>query len=322
MNEDNFNQAEPNGKEPEEETRAILPPLSPTATAFIALIGIFLLYQVGGALLTIAIFGFDIEKADMNAMRLLTAGGQILLMLLPTLVLAHYVYKQKTSFVLRTKKTSFKEAGLFIVGLILLLPVLQNFLAVQNFIIKKIADASPAIKSLTDLLDQLDKLVEKTYGGLLTAHSVLEGFLIITIVAVIPALCEETLFRGLVQKSFELKFKPHLSILITSIFFGLYHFNPYGLIALISLGAYFGFAAYMSESILVPMSLHFLNNLLSVLAYFILGSDELISSAPSKSDLVLPQLLGFFIFAALFFSYVYYLKKNYHKIVTIKKEET
>ncbi|PKL82191.1 MAG: CPBP family intramembrane metalloprotease domain-containing protein [Ignavibacteriae bacterium HGW-Ignavibacteriae-3] len=295
--------------------------IPPVTTAFIALIGIFLLYQLGGALLTIMIFGINIVKADVNAIRLFTVGGQFLLLLFPALLLAYYVYPGNTSYILRARFPSLKEIGLFMVGLIILTPLLQNFLAIQNFILQKIAAVSPFVKNITDMLDELDKLVEKTYGSLLTSHSIFESSFIIFVVAVVPALCEETLFRGLVQKSFEQRLKPVLSIIITAVFFGLYHFNPYGLIPLIALGAFFGFAAYISDSIFVPMALHFINNFIAVLAFLILGSDELLSAAAAKTDAIMPQLISFIIFGTFFFFYLFYLKNNYNRIV-YKKEET
>ncbi|MFA7228507.1 MAG: CPBP family intramembrane glutamic endopeptidase, partial [Melioribacteraceae bacterium] len=233
-----------------------------------------------------------------------------------------YVYRENISFILRARFPSLKEIGLFTVGLLLLMPVLQNFLAIQNFVLQRIAESSPFLKNIMNMLDQLDQLDEKTYGSLHASHSFIESSFIVLVVAVIPSLCEETLFRGLVQRSFELKFKPYWSILITSLFFGLYHFNPYGLFALIALGAYFGYAAYLSDSIFVPMSLHFFNNLLAVLAFLILGSDELLGSAASKNIQILPQLASLALFGTLFFAYLFYLKNNYNRIVSIKKEVT
>ena len=100
MNEELQNQDNQNNEEKHEEIKPFST-FSPILTAFIALFGIFFLYQVGGAILTIAIFGFNIEKADINAMRLLTTGGQILLMLLPTLLIARLVYHKNTTFMLR-----------------------------------------------------------------------------------------------------------------------------------------------------------------------------------------------------------------------------
>ncbi len=321
MNEDFQNQDEQKEKEPDAEFVKPFSTIPPLNAAFIALIGIFLLYQIGGVLLTLTIFGFNFEKADVNAVRLLTTGGQILLMLLPTLIFARYVYKENTTFILRVKFPSLKEIGIFVVGLILLTPLLQYFLSIQNFVLQKLADISPFVKSITNMLDKLDDLVEKTYGSLLTSHSVFEATFIIFVVAVIPALCEETLFRGFVQKSFEQKLKPFWSIFITAVFFGLYHFNPYGLLPLIALGAFFGFAAFISDSIFVPIILHFINNLIAVLAFFLVGSDELIKTAASKTESLFPQLISFAIFGTLFVAYIFYIKTNYARLVSSKEEE-
>ena len=314
MNEEFQNQQ--SAPEEKHEEKEPFSTLSPVATAFIALIGIFLLYQVVGAILTLAIFGFNFEKADVNAIRLLTMGGQIMLILLPALILAKKIYHGNTTFILRMKLPHLKEVGAFVIGLFLLTPLLQSFLSLQNTILTKLASSFPLIKRFTDFLDQIDKLVTTTYGSLLTSHSLFETSFIIFVVAVIPAICEETLFRGLVQKSFEQKFKPFLSIFITAIFFGLYHFNPYGAIPLISLGVYFGYAAYLSDSIFVSMTLHFFNNLVSVLAFIILGNDELIKSGGVQGTSFVPQLITFVIFALLFFSYMVFVKKNYHKLIS------
>jgi len=290
--------------------------LPPLTTAFIALFGIFLLYQIGGAAITFLIFGLNFEKADVTALRLLTMGGQILFILLPTLIFARAVYHHNTTFILRMKIPKMREIGLFVIGLILLLPLLQNIMYIQNFLIQKLASSEFLFKKIVDLLDQIDKLVDQTYGNLLTAHSVFEGSFIVFVVAVIPALCEETLFRGLVQKSFEQKLGPLWSILITALFFGLYHFNPYGLIPLIALGSYFGYAAYVSDSIFVPMSLHFTNNLLSVLVFMILGDDELVNTPIARNIQITPHLISFVVLSTLFFSYILFVKKNYHKLVS------
>lgn len=314
MNEEIQNQ-QPTPEEKHEE-RKPFSTLSPVTTAIIALIGIFLLYQVGGAILTLAIFGLHFEKADINAARMLTMGGQIMLILLPTLILANRVYHHNTSYILRMKFPHFKEIAVFVIGLLLLTPLLQTFLSLQNFILQKFANTFPLVKKITDFLDQIDKLVDSTYSSMLTSHSAFETSFIIFVVAVIPALCEETLFRGLVQKSFEQKFKPFWSIFITAVFFGIYHFNPYGLVALISLGIYFGYAAYMSDSIFVSMTLHFLNNLVSVLAFIILGNEDLIKSAAVQSYHFIPQLITFIMFALLFFTYMAFVKKNYHRLVS------
>lgn len=294
--------------------------IQPATAAFIALIGIFISYQVGGAVLTLLIFGLDFQKADVNQMRLLTMGGQIMLMLLPTLIFARYVYPVNITQMLRVRFPSLKEVGIFVLGLVLLTPLLQSYLFLQNVFLDMLSNYSPILKKALSLLDELDKMVEQTYGELLKSSSLFEASFVIFVVAVIPAICEEFLFRGLVQKSFEQKFKPYFSIFITSLFFGLYHFNPYGLVALISLGFYFGYAAYKSDSIFIPMVLHFINNFLAVVAFLLLGSDEMMGTNIKHNGSIIPQLVVFLITAFLFAAFIIYVTRNYPKFISHKED--
>ena len=55
-------------QEPSPEDHSIKPKYSPVAAAFIGLIAVFILYQFGGSLLTIAIFGFKLQNADVTAL--------------------------------------------------------------------------------------------------------------------------------------------------------------------------------------------------------------------------------------------------------------
>ena len=149
--------------------------------------------------------------------------------------------------------------------------------------------------------------MEGTYSSLITAHSIFEKLLVILVVAAVPAVCEEVMFRGFIQKSFELKLRPFWAILITSIFFGLYHFSPYGLLPLIILGLYFGFAAYKSESIFTSMSLHFLNNFSAIIIFFIVGNEQLLDSAPSDKAVDLKSAITIFVSLLILFGGMLYI---------------
>jgi len=308
-----------NNHSEENQPPKLIPGMNPLTGAFLALAVVFILYQFGGAILTLLIFGLDFEKADVNSIRLLTMGGQILFILLPALLFAKFIYTDVTN-TLRVNFPSRKEVFVFIGGLVLLTPLLQNFLYIQNFLFNKLADGISFFNLLREVIDKIDKMVQSTYGDLLKSNSIFEASFIVFVVAVIPALCEETFFRGFVQKSFEYRFKPIWSILLTALFFGIYHFNPYGLLALIALGVYFGFAAYLSNSIFIPMILHFLNNFLAVIAYMILGDEELINSSVTTTNDILYHVISFVILLLLFSIFIYYVKKNYHSFKKQKEE--
>jgi membrane protease YdiL (CAAX protease family) len=164
-------------------------------------------------------------------------------------------------------------------------------------------------------------MVEKTYGNLLSASNIFEFALVVIVVAIVPALSEETMFRGFIQRSFELRYKKYYGAIITAIFFSLYHFNPYGLIPLFILGAFFGFAAYKSKTLLIPMFLHFLNNFSAVSLYHIIGDDELLKSDASiNPDELSSYVLMFLGLTALFVGLIVFINKYYSSKKLLREE--
>ena len=288
----------------------IKPAISPVAAAFIGLIGGLFLYQIVGGMITLLIFGLKIENAPVNSVRLMTMAAQVLFILLPALLFTKWFYVDITR-VLRVKIPNIKELSLFTLGIIILTPLLENYVLIQTWCIDQLALHYHLINVVKSFLDKMNDFMENTYGNLLKPNSWAEGGLIILIVAIVPALCEETMFRGFIQRSFEFKMKPFWAALITAVFFGLYHFNPYDLIPLIALGFFFGFASYTSNSILVPMFLHFLNNFAAIMMYFIAGDKKLLENTPDPNVDLKSAFVILFILLILFIGVIYLIKRFY-----------
>jgi len=301
------------------EKNKLHPAISPISAAFIGLLGGFFLYQLVGGIITLLIFGFDIEKAPVNSFRLMTMAGQVLFILLPALLFSKWIYQDVTS-VIRFNRVKWKEIGLFTIGIIILTPMLENFVLIQNFFLEKLAASSSTVNSVKVFFDGLNDKVEATYSNLLSVSSIAEGLLVVMIVAVVPAICEEVMFRGFIQKSFELRLRPARAILFTGIFFGAYHFSPYGLIPLIGLGVYFGFAVYMSNSIFVSMALHFFNNFVAIMIFFYIGNEGMMTSSANK-EFNLNTAISSFIGLLALFSVVIYLIVKYYKEKKITNKE-
>jgi len=284
------------------------PIIPPVTAAFLGLVGVFVLYQIAGSVLTLLIFGLELKNADVNALRLMTMAGQILFILLPALLLAKYVYEDVTT-VIRARMPKKKELLYFLIGLFILVPLLQNYLYLQNFLINKLASSSAFFSNIKDFLDSLDKLMEAAYGNLLNANGIFEGTLVVIVIALTPAFCEEILFRGFIQTSFEMRTTPFKAALFTALFFGLYHFNPYGLLPLIGLGLYFGYAVYVTDSIVTSISLHFLNNFISVVLFFIYGEAELKDSAVPTAAEAKVYAVEFIILSLVFAAFIIFIRK-------------
>lgn len=104
--------------------------------------------------------------------------------------------------------------------------------------------------------------VEQTFGELLN-----QPFgLIVLVVAVMPAIGEEIFFRGFTYGSLQHKYGAVWGIIISSLIFGAFHMSLVKFIPTAMLGACFAYIAYKSGSIVIGMCLHFINNLISLIA--------------------------------------------------------
>ena len=128
------------------------------------------------------------------------------------------------------------------------------------------------------------------------------GLLInILIIGVIPALGEELLFRGVIQKElFSINGKIHLSIWITAFLFSAMHLQFLGFIPPFLIGGLLGYLFYWSGSIWLPILAHFVNNAGAViLSYFInkqsIPKDvEYLGAEDGQSSMLVISLLGLF----------------------------
>lgn len=79
--------------------------------------------------------------------------------------------------------------------------------------------------------------------------------------AVIPALGEELVFRGVLQRLLIKWFRPAwISILFTAIIFSAFHMQFYGFLPRLILGLILGYAFYATGRLWVPIVIHFINN--------------------------------------------------------------
>lgn len=84
-------------------------------------------------------------------------------------------------------------------------------------------------------------------------------------VGIVPAVCEEILYRGYVMRAFERSWGIWAAIIISGILFGLYHVQLTNLLPLAFIGIILAFITWISDSIYPAMIVHFVNNGGSVL---------------------------------------------------------
>jgi membrane protease YdiL (CAAX protease family) len=275
--------------------------IHPLVYAFLTLMIVFLLYQVGGGVLSFIIIGAtSITRENVGAMRWLTIAAQLGFILVPTLLLTK-LFATRLRDVFRFRVPGLRESTVALIALVSLQRVFESYMYFQERV--------PLPDLIRDIIEPLKKLLEEVTKILVRADSPVELLAVILVVAVMPSIVEELLFRGLIQKIFERLMSPVVAAILAGTIFGLYHFNPFEIVPLVGLGVFFGLLRYRSQSLLVPIVAHFLNNLMAVLAsYYGLDSDNALPAAKTMADAPV-MTFEMLLFAALFFiSFVAYLR--------------
>ncbi|MCI0449577.1 MAG: CPBP family intramembrane metalloprotease [Chlorobi bacterium] len=258
-------------KDQQEPPGSFLRNLNPFAYSIIVLAVIFFLYQFIGGALALAAGDLDIENPDVKTTRIILAFSQYMLMLAPTIFFARFqTFDLKSVFKLSYPKPSL--VFLAVLGIVLIQPFLQGYMYVQEQVINGIPFIKETIRPVKEIFD----LFEKTTLKIVHAHSLVEFIVVVIVIAVTPAICEEALFRGFVLTNVsKATRKAGAAVFLSAFLFAVYHFQPFNIVPLIVLGWYLGFVVYYANSIWVGVICHFLNNFIASYALFIYGKDEL-----------------------------------------------
>lgn len=113
----------------------------------------------------------------------------------------------------------------------------------------------------------------------------------LVVVALIPAICEEVLFRGFLLSSFKGKSKKSKiwAIIIVGILFGIMHLNFIRIVPTAMLGILFAYSALVTQSIWTSVFMHFLNNGFSVCVLY-LNENYLHIPLDTPVNYTMPQL--------------------------------
>lgn len=85
--------------------------------------------------------------------------------------------------------------------------------------------------------------------------------------ALLPAVCEETLFRGFIMTGFQQRWGPTKSVIVTAIIFGLFHLSPYRYLPTALLGILIGAVVIWTGSLWAGMLAHFVANMSSTIVF-------------------------------------------------------
>lgn len=218
-----------------------------------------------------------------NARALLLANtvGQVFALAVPILLIVGWHTRKRWAF-LRFRSPDWVLVALSVSGLIALTPIawwLGNLNAQIPF--------PDWVKMLEESqLELIEQVLEQNLGLIFS----------LMVMAVTPAICEEILFRGYLQRQVERSMGAVWAIIIIGTVFGLFHFRLTQVIPLSLIGMYLAYITWRSGSIWLAIIIHFLNNAFAVcLGMYISTRSDISLESLERMEVPIPYLLLAFV---------------------------
>lgn len=203
------------------------------------------------------------EGAGRDVFKLVQGFNTIGMYLVPALVGAYLLSSQPSQFI---GTTSFpRPAWLILIALVLA----AYSMGALSDLLYRLSLMFPWPESISASFESTQEIMMGTYENILAMEGPLDFIEVLVVMAVLPAIAEESLFRGVLQPLMRKYLNPHLAILITSAVFALLHQQYLAFLSIFVLGTLLGYLREWSGSIWPPTILHFLNNAsIVVMVYF------------------------------------------------------
>ena len=246
---------------------------APIKQAFILLVLLFVSFVVFNALGMIGVSLIDPPSlsdfestATIQSLKFLQAFSSFGLFIVPSFLFAYLTSKS-----LNFTAVSRQQFLLTVAVMCFAFPLI-NALALWN----EGLHLPSFLSGLEDWMRSAESQAMQITEAFLKVDHWLELLINILIIGVIPALGEELLFRGVIQKElFSRCGKIHLSIWITAFLFSAMHLQFLGFIPRFLIGGLLGYLFYWSGSIWLPILAHFVNNAGAVILSYLINQQSI-----------------------------------------------
>lgn len=212
-----------------------------------------------------SVFCFE-QPMSVSSLKWVQLFQSMAMFLLPPLCMA-YLWTQEPMKWLKMDKC--QRPGVSLMAILIMLLALPAINLIGHI------NQQMVLPSFLEPLEQWLKMHEETAGQLTEQFLYADtyGGLVINILlmAVLPAVAEELSFRGVLMNLFPAKGDrvPHVAIWCTAILFSAVHMQFYGFLPRMLMGALFGYVLVWTGNLWVPILMHFTNNAMAVLLYFV-----------------------------------------------------
>ncbi|MBD5182193.1 MAG: CPBP family intramembrane metalloprotease [Bacteroidales bacterium] len=170
----------------------------------------------------------------------------------------------------------------------------------------------PFLNDFEQMARAMEAQAEATSRIMLSNTSNIALIVNILIIGVAAGVSEELLFRGCFQRLLVTGgINHHIAIWTVAFVFSFIHFQFFGFVPRLLLGAYFGYLLYWSKSVWIPAIAHSLNNIMVVITAW--GQMRLHPDQPLDTATALPaewQIAASVVLTAITLAFMFKLRKS------------
>ncbi|MAO63726.1 MAG: CPBP family intramembrane metalloprotease domain-containing protein [Balneola sp.] len=191
----------------------------------------------------------DELNSNFDILFLANSSGQILIMGLATLLIVklHAVKGERKEFLrLKFTKNTWQVTSVGAILFIVAQPTILFLGWLNSFV------------PVPEVMAEMQETMAEMISSFLRSENVL--LMGVFHIGLVPAICEEVMYRGYVQRAFEKSWGIVAAILISGAIFGAYHLQISNFLPLATLGVFLAYLTYISDSLIPAMVAHFVNN--------------------------------------------------------------
>lgn len=244
------------------------------ANALLILTGLWIAGFIAGGVLSIPVWIMMTGKSALqmpeellkpehvNAVRVIQVVSTAVTFFLPAFFTALIINRRPAKFLGFSMRFSYRQLFLSL-GIMFGAAVAAAALATLN-------EAIPVPQRAADYFRKLEENYSAQVEVITNIRTFSDYVISIVMIALLPALFEETFFRGGMQNLLtRYSHKPWMAILITSFIFSAIHLSYYGFLARLCLGIVLGLIYYYSRSLWLSVAAHFFNNAIAVTQMYV-----------------------------------------------------
>ena len=225
-----------------------------------------LLFDIVFSDLSSSLSDYSIPKS-VNALKFLQLFTSVGLFIVPPLLFAYF-----TGFQLQLSQKINRQTVLLAIAIMLIANPFVAYLIQWNQSLV-LPDFLETVQRWMEVSEQ--KAMQLT-EAFLAMNSMGDLFINLFLIALIPAIGEELLFRGVLQQLFaKWTGKIHLAIFISAFLFSAIHMQFFGFLPRLVLGLILGYMFYWSKNLWLPILAHFTNNALAILFTYHFVADKI-----------------------------------------------